>query len=205
MPAPKQNYTGRRITGGCKDVRRKIDSPSFSAFRQKHAGRHTGAEFRRAGPVGPKSKLGLAARGAGPGHGPGAAQGRSSYFPHDDLHDAVYALVVKQLDKDAGADPAVAGLLNDGVAALNEAAGGDWLALAPEPRFAVIENMAGDDFFEKIRGTAVVALYDNDMAWAYFGYEGDAWSKGGYLARGFNDLDWLPDPPLAASPPVFGA
>ena len=121
------------------------------------------------------------------------------------LDDAVYALVVKQLDKDAGADPAVAALLKDGVAALNEAAGGDWLALAPEPRFAVLENMAGDDFFEKIRGTAVVALYDNDMAWAYFGYEGDAWSKGGYLARGFNDLDWLPDPPLAASPAVFGA
>lgn len=126
-------------------------------------------------------------------------------FPHDDLDDAVYALVVKQLDKDAGADPAVAELLNNGVAALNEAAGGDWLALAPALRFAVIENMAGDDFFEKIRGTAVVALYDNDMAWAYFGYEGDAWSKGGYLARGFNDLDWLPDPPATASPAVFGA
>ena len=126
-------------------------------------------------------------------------------FPHDDLDDAVYALVVKQLDKDAGADPAVTTLLNDGVAALNEAAGGDWLALAPEPRFAILEKMAGDDFFEKIRGTAVVALYDNDMAWAYFGYEGDAWSKGCYLARGFNDLDWLPDPPAAASPPVFGA
>lgn len=126
-------------------------------------------------------------------------------FPHDDLDDAVYALVVKQLDKDAGADPAVTTLLNNGVAALNEAAGGDWLALAPEPRFAILEKMAGDDFFEKIRGTAVVALYDNDMAWAYFGYEGDAWSKGGYLARGFNDLDWLPDPPRAASPPVFGA
>ena len=126
-------------------------------------------------------------------------------FPHDDLDDAVYALVVKQLDKDAEADPAVAALLNNGVTALNEAAGGDWLALAPEPQFAILENMAGDDFFEKIRGTAVVALYDNDMAWAYFGYEGDAWSKGGYLARGFNDLDWLPDPAAAASPAVFGA
>lgn len=126
-------------------------------------------------------------------------------FPHDDLDDAVYALVVKQLDKDAGADPAMAALLKDGVAALNEAAGGDWLALAPEPQFAILENMASDDFFEKIRGTAVVALYDNDMAWAYFGYEGDAWSKGGYLARGFNDLDWLPDPPATASPALFGA
>ena len=126
-------------------------------------------------------------------------------FPHDNLDDAVYALVVKQLDNDAGADKAVAGLLKDGVLALNEAAGGDWLALAPPAQFAIIEKMAGDDFFEKIRGTAVVSLYNNDMAWAYFGYEGDAWNKGGYLARGFNDLNWLPDPPVAASPAVFGA
>jgi hypothetical protein len=26
------------------------------------------------------------------------------------------------------------------------------------------------------------------------GYEGPSFDKGGYLNRGFNDLDWLPDP-----------
>ena len=62
--------------------------------------------------------------------------------------------------------------------------------------------MAGNDFFEKIRGTAIVSLYNNDMAWAHFGYEGDAWKEGGYLTRGFNDLNWLPDPPADASPHV---
>jgi hypothetical protein len=25
------------------------------------------------------------------------------------------------------------------------------------------------------------------------GYEGPSFDKGGYLERGFNDLDWLPD------------
>lgn len=125
-------------------------------------------------------------------------------FPHDTLDDAVYALVVKELDKGASGDMSVAKLLVDGVASLNEGAGGDWLAADDDKQFAVIEKMAGSDFFEKIRGTAVVSLYNNDMAWAHFGYEGDAWSQGGYLTRGFDDLTWLPNPPAEASPPAYG-
>ena len=124
-------------------------------------------------------------------------------FPHATLDDAVYALVVKDLDAAAAGDDVVAKLLTDGVAALNKGAGGDWLAADDAKQFSVIETMAGNDFFEKIRGTAVVSLYNNDMAWAHFGYQGDAWSKGGYLTRGFDDLSWLPDPPAEASPPAF--
>lgn len=123
-------------------------------------------------------------------------------FPHATLDDAVYALVVKDLDAAAAGDEAVAKLLTDGVAALNGGAGGNWLAADNNKQFAVIEKMAGNDFFEKIRGTAVVSLYNNEMAWAHFGYQGDAWKHGGYLSRGFNDLKWLPDPPAEASPPV---
>jgi hypothetical protein len=40
------------------------------------------------------------------------------------------------------------------------------------------------------------------MAYAHFGYQGEAFSKGGYIFRGFNDLTWLPNPPPEASPPV---
>ncbi len=125
-------------------------------------------------------------------------------FPHATLDDAVYAFVVKDLDVAAAGDDAVAKLLTDGVATLNAGAGGDWLAADNDKQFVVIEKMAGNEFFEKIRGTAVVSLYNNELAWAHFGYEGDAWKHGGYLTpRGFNDLKWLPDPPADASPPAF--
>jgi hypothetical protein len=40
------------------------------------------------------------------------------------------------------------------------------------------------------------------MAYAYFGYEGEAFSKGGYLFRGFNDLHWLPEVPLDDGGPM---
>ena len=40
----------------------------------------------------------------------------------------------------------------------------------------------------------VVALYDDHEVWELLGYEGPSFDKGGYLDRGFDDLDWLPDP-----------
>lgn len=125
-------------------------------------------------------------------------------YPHDKLDDAVYALVVKDLDVEAAATPATKALLTDGVAALNKAAGGDWLALTKDKQFEIVKVTAGNPFFEKVRGKAVVSLYNNALAFAHFGYEGNAFEKGGgYLTRGFNDLKWLPTPPLAASPKPY--
>ena len=59
-------------------------------------------------------------------------------------------------------------------------------------------------FFQTLRVTTLGVLYATPMAYAYFGYEGEAFSKGGYLVRGFNDLHWLPEVPLEDSGPVPG-
>ncbi len=123
-------------------------------------------------------------------------------FPHDTLEDAVYALVVKDLDGAARADTSSQALLASGVDRLDARSGGDWLALSNDAQLVHVRAIAGDPFFENVRSTAVVSLYSNEMAWAHFGYEGSSWDKGGYLLRGFNDLDWLPAPPAEASPPV---
>jgi hypothetical protein len=121
-------------------------------------------------------------------------------FPHDKLDDAVYALVVKDLDAAASEDVGVAALLRDGLKALDKSASGDWSSLDYLQRENLVIKMAGTDFFEKIRGTSVVSLYNNEMAWAHFGYEGSSYEMGGYFDRGFQDLDWLPNPPASASP-----
>lgn len=121
-------------------------------------------------------------------------------FPHKNLEDAVYALVVKDLDKAAAKDPEVKKLLIDGVTMLNKKAKGDWLSNSYQDQNIIILSIAGSDFFEKIRGTSIVSLYNNDMAWAHFGYEGASFDKGGYINRGFQDLNWLTEPPLSASP-----
>ncbi|MNW11081.1 hypothetical protein D3C71_2084400 [compost metagenome] len=46
-------------------------------------------------------------------------------------------------------------------------------------------------FFRETRSALMFGLYDNKTLFPLFGYEGSSVEKGGYLARGFNDLDWL--------------
>ena len=118
--------------------------------------------------------------------------------PHDSLEDAVYAFVVRDLDKGASANAGAAKLLVEGVKDLHRRAGGDWMNLNNTEQFRYVQDIVGSPFFEKIRSTAVVSLYNNELAFAHFGYEGPV-GDGGYLYLGFDDLDWLPAPPAADS------
>ena len=129
------------------------------------------------------------------------AMGRVLY-PHKKLPDAVYALLAKDLDAKASGDPAAASMLRDGITGLNKATGG--FARASEAkRLAAVKAIESSPFFATVRGQCVTSLYDNDMAYATFGYPGSAWEKGGYITRGFQDLKWLPAPSSAASPPPY--
>ncbi|MFM0513352.1 tat (twin-arginine translocation) pathway signal sequence [Paraburkholderia sp. RL17-373-BIF-A] len=122
-------------------------------------------------------------------------------YPHPTLDNAVYALVVKDLDAKAKADPAVRQQLADGVKQLDAQAGSDWLKRTPSDQAKDVASLAGTPFFNTIRSTAVVSLYANTMAYAHFGY-GASEGDGGYLNKGFNSLSWLPNPPAAASGPI---
>lgn len=130
------------------------------------------------------------------------AMGRTLY-PHKKLPDAVYALLAKDLDGKASGDAATASMLRDGIAALNQAAGGRFAKATSAKRLSIVKAIEGQPFFATVRGQCVTSLYDNDMAFAVFGYPGSAWEKGGYITRGFQDLKWLPAPTKDASPPPY--
>ena len=130
--------------------------------------------------------------------------GRTLY-PHKKLSDAVYALLAKDLDAKAAGDAGTATLLRDGIKALNTATGGNFAKASDAKRLAIVKALEGSPFFGAVRGQCITSLYDNDMAYATFGYPGSAWEKGGYITRGFQDLKWLPAPSAEASPkPYFG-
>ncbi|HTV79877.1 MAG TPA: twin-arginine translocation signal domain-containing protein [Steroidobacteraceae bacterium] len=121
--------------------------------------------------------------------------------PHDRLDDAAYALVIQSVDADAARDPGTLTMLREGIRRL-----GSSFATEPETaRVHALTALEGSDFFKTMRTKTLGVLYATPMAYAYFGYEGEAFSKGGYLLRGFNDLHWLPEVPLADSGPVPGA
>ena len=115
--------------------------------------------------------------------------------PHDTLDDAAYALVVNAIDGDAAASTEVRAALAAGMASL-----GDGFARKSEAeRVLHLKTIESGAFFQSVRVKTLMVLYSNPIAWAHFGYEGESFSKGGYLLRGFNDLKWLPDVPLADS------
>ena len=124
-------------------------------------------------------------------------------FPHKKLPDAVYALLAKDIDGKAAGDAGAAKMLQDGIAWLNKSGGGDFAKASEKQRNDIVRGLEGTAFFATVRGQCITSLYDNDMAYAVFGYPGSAWEKGGYITRGFQDLKWLPEPSKEASPPPF--
>ncbi|KXU82365.1 tat (twin-arginine translocation) pathway signal sequence [Paraburkholderia monticola] len=123
-------------------------------------------------------------------------------YPHDTLDNAVYALVVKDLDGKAQKDPAVRQQLADGVKQLDATAGGsDWSKRDSAAQARDVAALAGTPFFATVRSTAIVSLYSNPLAYQHFGY-GASEGDGGYLYKGFNSLSWLPNPPADQSGPI---
>jgi hypothetical protein len=119
-------------------------------------------------------------------------------YPHDRLGDAYYAKAVEAYDGKAGADAALKQLIEQGVAELNSLSQGKhamlYAAVNEEAdRVAILRSIETTPFFQKVRGDMVVALYNQPAVWVKFGYEGSSAEHGGYLHRGFDDIDWLKD------------
>jgi len=114
-------------------------------------------------------------------------------YPHDQVPDKYYAIAVKSHDELAGKDAAHKDLIEKGIADLDAKAGsGGYRGLGwEEERVAVLKQVEETPFFQAIRGGLVVGLYNQKEVWPIFGYEGESYSKGGYIARGFDDIEWL--------------
>jgi hypothetical protein len=119
-------------------------------------------------------------------------------FPHQQVGDAPYWKVVAELDSASKSDPAVAKLMADGVAALNGS--GKFVDLDQSRQVAALKAIENTPFFQKVRGVELQTLYSDPAVWKSLGYQGPSYRFGGYIHKGFNDLAWLPDPPLSASP-----
>ena len=117
--------------------------------------------------------------------------------PHDGLDPAAYAYVTKALDKDASSSAETKTLLVAGL----ESLGQDFPGIDEAARVRRLQAVEQTPFFQSVRFKTLLVLYDNPVSWAHFGYEGEAFSKGGYLQRGFNDLHWLPEVPASAAGP----
>ena len=118
-------------------------------------------------------------------------------LPHSRLDTQVYIDAVMVLADRAGNSTSFKRELQDGITGLN--AENDWLQQADADQIKALKNIDQSSFFRILQTTALEQVYRDERTWELVGYEGEAIKFGGYLHRGFNDIDWLPDPPGAAN------
>lgn len=126
-------------------------------------------------------------------------------YPHDRLPDGPYERVVAALDAKAAADERMKTLLTEGVGFLATTTGRyphDFASLAEDQQVAALARLQGTAFFQAVAAEVVVNLYSQPEVWAYLGYEGPSNDRGGYVDRGFDDIDWLDDAPDRRDNPV---
>ncbi len=115
-------------------------------------------------------------------------------FPHDSFPDGPYERTTEAV-LEAAADSTWSFMsLVHGLGSLDALCDGAFADLDEPDALRILLRVEHMEFFDLIRRTAVVALYDDHEVWELLGYEGPSFDKGGYLHRGFDDLDWLPDP-----------
>lgn len=122
-------------------------------------------------------------------------------LPHPRLDTQVYVDAVMVLTDRANNSPSFKRQLQDGIAGLN--ASNNWLEQTDAEQIKALKNIDQDSLFRILQTTALEQVYRDERTWELVGYEGEAIKFGGYVHRGFNDIDWLPDPP--GSPDTGGS
>lgn len=112
-------------------------------------------------------------------------------YPHDQVPDQFYAVAVKGYDAEDKKD-----FIATGIAELDAAAQAqghaDYVSIGwEEDRAKVLQAIESSAFFQAIRGGLVTGLYNQKEVWPIFGYQGESFSQGGYINRGFDDINWL--------------
>ena len=112
-------------------------------------------------------------------------------YPHDHVADEFYAAAVKGYDTAENAE-----MVEAGGAALDAASRGaghaSYVSIGWErDRGSVLRSIEQSSFFQAVRGGLITGLYNQKAVWPLFGYEGESFSQGGYLHRGFDDINWV--------------
>jgi hypothetical protein len=112
-------------------------------------------------------------------------------YPHDKVGDQFYAVAVKGYDAADKKDMVAAGIAELDAAAVAQGHA-DYVSIGwEEDRVRVLQAVEKTPFFQTVRAGLVTGLYNQKEVWPIFGYEGESFSKGGYIERGFDDINWL--------------
>lgn len=113
-------------------------------------------------------------------------------FPHDNFPDGAYQRTARAVLDAAATDARLHGLLVQGLDDVDREREAPFAELSAPIAALVLRGFDGTPFLTGVLDAGVVALYSDPEVWEILGYEGPSYDKGGYIDRGFDDLDWLP-------------
>lgn len=105
-------------------------------------------------------------------------------FPHDSVSTGQYRRV---------AEAFLAGNAEQGERLALAVGAADFATISPPQRLALLRDLQLTPDFQVFRFHTLTLLYADLSVTRDFGYQGPSLEKGGYLTRGFDDIDWLPD------------
>jgi hypothetical protein len=83
--------------------------------------------------------------------------------------------------------------VTEGIKKLREVSQGKpWKDVAEADRVAALTALRSSPFFAVIRSNTLQVILRNPATFDIVGYGGSAIEKGGYISRGFGDINWLP-------------
>jgi len=110
-------------------------------------------------------------------------------YPHDGVADDVYLEVIDRVLSDSANAP----IVDSAMTALDAAQAGDWFDLPVADQIAAMKSVEKESFFDAIRAGVRDRFYTHPKVWEHIGYPGSSVEFGGYVDRGFDDIDWLPE------------
>lgn len=114
------------------------------------------------------------------------------FYPHDALSDQIYSDVLASLESALAKNSSLAESIDAGHESLDAAAGGDWLSADMELQITALRSIENTDFFQTVREAVRAELYYHPAVWELIGFGGSSVEYGGYIDRGFDQIDWLP-------------
>jgi len=118
-------------------------------------------------------------------------------FPHDRFPDGPYLRTADAIIKKANGSAGLALTLRSGLIDLRANSFGS-MSKASATKY--LKSIEGSGFFSLVHGSTVTGLYTDSEVHQILGYEGASFDQGGYINRGFNDLNWLPEPRIEEHP-----
>ena len=114
-------------------------------------------------------------------------------FPHPRLDKGVYEQVTQQVSDRVAQSAELTEMMQNAMESVTADTGENGMALPDREKEELLEKIQHTPFFQFVLNETLSGIYRHPLTWELLGFEGSSLEFGGYINRGFNDIDWLPE------------